>query len=76
MGAGAGGKGASAPGGTPAPSSRAMENSNGRFIQDREFGRERAAERHAQQQKAAAAQKKRRLPPEPPLPPELLPRKL
>ena len=71
---GPGGKGASAPGGTPAPGSRAMENSNGRFVQDREFGLDRAAERRSdagnEHQKATDAQKKRRLPPQPPLPPE------
>ncbi len=73
--AGKGDKGASANGGTPAPGSRAMQNSNGRFVEDREFGKDRAAER-----KAIAAQKKRQLPPQPrelpphppvpPLPPE------
>ena len=69
--AGKGDRGASAPGGNPAPNSRAMENSNGRFIQDREFGLDRAAERRSDagtaHQKATDARKKRRLPPEPPV---------
>jgi hypothetical protein len=59
-----GGHGASAPGGGPPARSQAWENSNGRFVQDREFGLDRAAERRSDQgnehEKATDAQKKRR----------------
>jgi len=40
------------PSGSPAPNAKALENSNGQFIDERKFGRERADERKSDRSKA------------------------
>ncbi len=44
------------------PSATAMENSNGRFVTDREFGRDRAEERMSEQGRRRAAMLQARIP--------------